>query len=296
MRVLIFGGFGMLGHKLCQVFRDRFETWATVRSTNPEHDSYGFLDPMRLVVGVDALSVETVAQALATVRPNAVINGIGIIKQLPTAHDPLVSLQVNSLFPHRLGLLCQEVGARVIHISTDCVFSGHKGMYTEDDVPDPEDLYGRSKLLGEVSGSHCLTLRTSFIGRELVYSHGLVEWFLSNRGRRIQGYTGAIFNGFPTLILAQILADVIDRRSDLSGVYHVSTEPISKYRLLCLLREAFQVPVEIEPFPDVSVDRSLDSTRFRAVTGFVPLSWEEMVQTMANDPTPYDVWRQARAF
>jgi len=292
MRVLILGAAGMLGHKLWQVYRDRFDTWATVRSGYPEYAVYALFDPQRLLSGVDAFNFDTVVRALATVRPDAVINCIGIIKQLPTAKDPIVSLTVNSLFPHRLAHLCQAAGARLIHISTDCVFSGRKGMYSEDDISDAEDLYGRSKFLGEVDAPGCLTLRTSIVGRELQSANGLVEWFLSSRGGRVRGYTGAIYSGFTTLALADIIADVLDRHPALSGVYQVSSEPITKYDLLCLLRDASGIQIEIEPYPDVQIDRSLDSSRFRAATGFAPPPWAEMVGAMAADPTPYDQWRE----
>ncbi len=293
MRVLILGASGMLGHKLWQVYRQRFETWGTVRSNYQEYARYGFFDPERLLGGVDASDFYTIVRAFETAQPTVVVNAIGIIKQLPAAKDPIVSLTVNSLLPHRLAKLCQATDARLIHISTDCVFSGRKGMYTEEDVPDPTDLYDWSKLLGEVSGPNCLSLRISFIGRELETANGLVEWFLSNRGRCVQGYTNAIFSGFPTLIMAGIIADVIERHADLSGVYHVSSESISKYQLLCLLRDTYQIPVEIEPSPHITVDRSLDSSRFRAATRYLPPSWREMVQTMASDPTPYEAWRRA---
>jgi dTDP-4-dehydrorhamnose reductase len=164
-------------------------------------------------------------------------------------------------------------------------------MYTEDDISDAEDLYGRTKFLGEVGGSGCLTLRTSIIGRELRTTSGLVEWFLSNRGSKVRGYTRAIYSGFTTLALAQIIADVLERHPGLSGVYHVSSEPINKYDLLCLLRDAFGLHIEIEPYPDVQIDRSLDSRRFRAATGFVSPAWPEMIHAMAADPTPYERWR-----
>ena len=293
MRILILGGTGMLGHKLWQVCQERFDTWVTVRSSYRRYAHYGLFRPNRVLEGVDVFDFDSVIRTLATVQPDVVINCIGIIKQIPAAKDPIISLMVNSLFPHRLAILCQATTARLIHVSTDCVFSGRKGMYTEDDVPDAEDLYGRSKLLGEVIGPGCLTLRTSIIGRELSSINGLVEWFLSNRGGHVQGYTNAIYTGFPTLILAQIIADVLEHHPDLSGLYHVSSEPISKYALLCLLHDAYQVSIEIESFPGVRVDRSLDSSRFRAVTGFVPLPWPAMVQAMATDPTPYEEWRQA---
>jgi len=292
MRVLILGASGMLGHKLWQVFRDRFETWGTVRSSYQEYARYDLFDAHRLLGGIDASDFYTVVRAFEIAKPDVVVNTIGIIKQLPAAKDPIASIAINSLFPHRLARLCQATSARLIHMSTDCVFSGRKGMYAEDDVPDPEDLYDRSKLLGEVAGPACLTFRTSFIGRELQSSNGLVEWFLSNRGGCVQGFTNVIFSGLSTRTFAGIMANVIERHPDLSGVYHVSSEPISKYHLLCLLREAFRVPIEIEPFPDHHIDRSLDSHRFRSAIGHVPPPWPAMAQAMAGDTTAYDAWRR----
>jgi dTDP-4-dehydrorhamnose reductase len=292
MRVLVLGAAGMLGHKLWQAYQGRFDTWATVRADYRAYESYALFDPRRLLGGVDTFQFDTVVQALATVHPDVVINCIGIIKQLPTANSPIVSLSVNALFPHQLANLCRAAGARLIHISTDCVFSGRKGIYTEEDVSDAEDLYGRTKFLGEVDGPGCLTLRTSIVGRELQTTSGLVEWFLSNRGGRVRGYTKAIYSGFTTLALATVIADVLEHHPNLTGVYQVSSEPIAKYGLLCLLRNCFGVSIEIEPYPDVRIDRSLDSSRFRAATGWVPPTWVEMVRAMASDPTPYEKWRR----
>ena len=246
MRVLILGGGGMLGHKLWQVCRDRFETWVTVRSNYNEYARYELFELKHMLGGVEALNFDTIVQAFAVVHPDVVINCIGIIKQLPMAQDPIAGLTVNALFPHRLVNLCQVGGIRLIHISSDCVFSGRKGSYTEADVPDAEDLYGRAKLLGEVGGAQSLTVRTSIIGRELQTTSGLVEWFLSQRGGKVRGYTHAIYSGFTTLALALVIADVIERHSDLVGLYQISSKPITKYDLLCLLRDAFAVPVEIE--------------------------------------------------
>ncbi len=292
MRILILGGSGMLGHKLWQAYRSRFDTWVTVRSSYSNYARYNLFDPERTLGGVDALNFDTVVRALATVRPDVVINSIGIIKQLPTAKDPLISLTINSLFPHRLANLCTAAGAKLIHISTDCVFSGRKGMYTEeDDISDAEDLYGRSKYLGEVSQAPHLTLRTSIIGRELQTQLGLVEWFLSNQGRKVKGYTNAIYSGFTTLALAEIIAQVIERYPDLTGLYHVSSAPINKYDLLCLIRDVFGLSIDIEPDPTVRIDRSLDSSRFWSVVDFSPPSWPEMIEDMATDTTPYDNWR-----
>jgi dTDP-4-dehydrorhamnose reductase len=292
MRVLILGAAGMLGHKLCQSYRSRYETWATVRSSPQSYFPYNLLDEKHLIGGVDGTNFETIIEALAQVKPDVVINCIGIIKQLPTAKNPSVSISINSLLPHKLSMLCQAAGARFFHMSTDCVFNGKKGMYTEDDPSDAEDLYGRSKFLGEVNAEGCITIRSSIIGRELNTISGLVEWFLSNHGKKVRGFTHAIYSGFTTLVMADIMANLIDNHPHLSGVWQVSSAPINKYDLLVMVRDAYGVNIEIEPYPDMVIDRSLDSQRFRTVTGFVPPSWETMIEAMAKDNTQYDEWRR----
>lgn len=292
-RVLILGGAGMLGHKLAQHFRDRFETFVTTRASRSSYERFDLAPPERLLTGVDANDFDSVVRAVAAARPDVVVNAVGIIKQQPAARDPIVSLSVNSLFPHRLAALCSAAGARLVHVSTDCVFSGRRGGYREADAPDAEDLYGRSKLLGEVDAPGALTLRTSIIGRELQSAYGLVEWFLSQAGGRVQGYTRAVFSGLPTLALARLVAEVIERHPDLHGLYHVSADPIDKCSLLRLLRDAYGVEVEIEPSDGVEIDRSLDSSRFRSLTGYSPRPWPELVAEMASDPTPYHHWRTA---
>jgi dTDP-4-dehydrorhamnose reductase len=285
MRVLILGGAGMLGHKLCQQYRRRFDTWMTVRSGYREYAQYDLLDPDRVIGGVDAANFDSVIRAMAEVKPHAVVNCIGIIKQLKAAKDPIVSLNINSLFPHRLANLCQAGGVRMIHISTDCVFSGRKGAYVETDISDAEDLYGRTKFLGEVNSPGCLTMRTSIIGRELNTKSGLVEWFLGNQGGRVRGYQRVVYTGFTSIALANIIADVLENHPGLEGMYQVSSEPITKYNLLTLINETYSLNIEIESDTEVVCDRSLDSTRFRQATGFRPPSWDDMIAEMHNAPT-----------
>jgi dTDP-4-dehydrorhamnose reductase len=294
MRVLILGGAGMLGHKLVQQLGGHCETWTTFRGNAAEYAHYGFFDAARSLSGVDAASFDTVVRAVAKVKPDAVINCIGIVKQLAAATDPLLSIETNSLFPHRLANLCAAAGARVIHISTDCVFSGSRGNYTEDDPSDAQDLYGRTKFLGEIGGSNALTLRTSIIGRELRTTTGLVEWFLASHGN-VKGWRRAIYTGFPTITLARVIADVLENHPALHGVYQVASDRIDKYALLCLMRDAYGVASTIEPFDDVAIDRSLDGSRFRNATGFTAPAWPELVREMAADATPYDHWRNPRA-
>jgi dTDP-4-dehydrorhamnose reductase len=223
------------------------------------------------------------------------INCIGIVKQAEAAKDPVTSIEINALFPHRLARLCQERGIRLIHISTDCVFSGRKGDYSENDLSDAEDLYGRTKFLGEVSGKGCLTLRTSMIGREIETSNGLIEWFLSQEGKTIDGYTGAIFSGFTTNALAEIITNIIYKQSELHGVWHVASAPISKFDLLLLVKQIYGLNIKIEPNQSVVCDRSLNADRFRKTTGFVPPTWHDMIEQMYRDPTPYSELRRPHA-
>lgn len=288
----------MLGHKVWQVLNERFETYATFREANglwTRLPMYAEADRSCVLGNVNALNFDSVVRAMARVRPDVVINCIGIVKQLKEAIDPIVSLSLNSLFPHRLADLCAAVGARMFHVSTDCVFSGRKGNYSEDDAPDAEDLYGRSKLLGEVDRPDCLTIRTSIFGRDLFKRSGLLEWFLSNRGGKVKGYRNSIYTGFPTQVLARIMGDIITDYPELSGIYQIASQPISKYELLVKLREAMGLDIEIEPHDDPLCDRSLSAKRFVAATGYRTPHWDEMLAELAADPTPYDEWRRQHA-
>ncbi len=291
-RVLILGGMGMLGHRLVRELGGQFTVVATVRENDPHlMGKPPFQDLAEVVGGVDATDIQTVAHALNTVGPDVVINCIGIVKQAEAATDPVASIEVNSLFPHRLMKLCQARQCRLIHISTDCVFSGTNGNSSETDNPDPMDLYGRSKLLGEVTGPGVLTVRTSMIGRELRGETGLLEWFLSRLGGSVNGYTRAIFSGLTTAALARVIADIVSEHPALEGLMHVVSEPITKFDLLRLINEAMALGTEIVPVDEPAIDRSLDGSRFAETTGIRLPSWDKMIVDLANDPTPYDEWR-----
>lgn len=294
-RLLIMGGGGMLGHKLWQVAQARVETWATVRRITPALTSLGLGAPNRTIVDVDVRQPDSIVAALDRARPEAVVNCVGVVKQLAAAKDPVESIAINALYPHLLARACATRGIRLVHISTDCVFDGARGGYTENHVPNAGDLYGRSKALGEPTGPGALTVRTSIIGRELGGTSGLVEWFLSRRGETADGYRRAVFSGFTTLALADVLLDILARHPALTGLYHVSADPIDKLSLLRALNDAFAVGVTINPKDDPAIDRSLDSTRFRAATGLVPPSWASMVAGLAADPTPYESVRRSNA-
>jgi len=291
MRILIFGGTGMLGHKLYQVLGSQHRVHTTIRGAFTGVEAFGIFDRDHVIENIDAEDLSGVRRAIDTVRPDIVINAVGIIKQLSSDQNIVQTLQINAIFPHRLAELSLDFGFKLITISTDCVFDGKKGNYTESDVSDAIDLYGRSKSLGEVKDGKALTIRTSIIGRELAGSHSIVEWFLGHRGRSVKGFTKAIYTGFPAELFCSIVSDIIDVHAELSGVYHISSDPISKYELLRLLNAHFQADVEIVPSDDVIVDRSLNSARFRQATDFVPESWDEMIRKMADDLTDYDRFR-----
>ncbi|MBU1121796.1 MAG: SDR family oxidoreductase, partial [Candidatus Omnitrophica bacterium] len=226
------------------------------------------------------------------VTPQIIINCIGLIKQSLKNDNPLKSIELNALFPHKLAQVCDSNNIKLIHISTDCIFLGNKGYYNEDDASDVVDLYGKTKSLGEISYGNSLTIRTSMIGHELNSQRGLLEWFLSQEEGKVKGYTKAVFSGFTTLALCGILKDIIDNYSDLRGIYHISSEPIDKFNLVSLIKKVYKANIDIEPYNGFVCDRSLDSTRFRNITNFKPSLWEDMIIDMYNDSAVYNTLRR----
>lgn len=291
MKVLIFGGAGMLGHKLVQVLGEHFDVSYTLRGGFDTVARFRILPQAKCIENVDVLSNSSIHAVIEAQRPDVVINAVGVIKQKPSANDVITTLETNSIFPQRLASLAAELDFRLITMSTDCVFSGSRGMYREQDVPDAYDLYGQSKHWGEVSGENCLTLRTSIIGRELSSGHSLIEWFLANENQTVKGFRKAIYSGFPTIVFADIIKRLITEFPELNGLYHVSSEPINKFVLLKLVRDTYERNIAIEPDDNCVIDRSLDSSLFRLATGFAPMTWPEMIKLMAEDRTPYAQWK-----
>lgn len=283
-RVLVLGVTGMLGNAVFRVFSADadHETWGTLRSEAALRyfplQAHG-----KLLRGIDVLDQDALAAVLSRVRPDVVINCVGLIKHLADAKDPLTALPINAMLPHRLARLCDLSGARLIHVSTDCVFSGHKGYYLEADASDAEDLYGKSKYIGELHDlPHVITLRTSIIGHELGSSYALIDWFLSQQGS-VTGFTKAIFSGLPTVELARVMKDFVVPDSTLNGLYHVAAEPIAKFDLLGLVASEYGKQIEIRPDGALRIDRSLDGSRFRKATSYVAPSWHELVHKMNTD-------------
>lgn len=289
MKVAVLGGGGMLGHKLVQTLSRRFpETWCTLHGTRAEAglDRIG-VGPERVAEGMDAADWTALGGWLAELRPDVIVNCVGVIKQRATAQNAVAAIAINALLPHRLAQACAGWGGRLVHFSTDCVFTGRRGMYGEDDPTDAADLYGRSKAMGEVDAPHALTLRTSMIGRELRHHASLLDWFLAHPGPDVPGFTRAWWSGVTTNHLADVVAGLIERETWLGGVYQLSSGRISKHELLTLLRDAYGRDVEIVPDDSVCIDRSLCGERFAAAAGYRFPGWKALLEQLLADPTPY---------
>lgn len=281
MRILVLGATGMLGNTLFRYLADfqSLMVFGSVRHAAIPASLPKLGANQVVIANVNATSDRSLEAAFARAKPDVVVNCIGVIKQLSEGDDPLVSIPINSLLPHRVARFAKNYDARVIHISTDCVFSGKKGHYVESDVCDATDLYGRSKLLGELYAPGTVTLRTSIIGHELATKHGLLEWFLSQPDK-VEGYVRAVFSGLPTVELARVIHEFVLPNSELSGLYHVAADPISKLDLLRLIAEVYRAPTKIVPSERVVIDRSLDGARFNAASNYSPPTWRKLVEDM----------------
>jgi dTDP-4-dehydrorhamnose reductase len=291
--ILILGGTGMLGHKLFQHFLTRFPgTICTMhrQASDAPYSRIAMFQGPQVIEGIDLVDFNRLSRLLLRLKPDFIVNCIGVIKQRDEASSHISTITVNSLLPHQLAELCAKWGGRLIHFSTDCVFSGQQGMYKEGDLSDAEDLYGKTKFLGETTEANAVTIRTSIIGRELSNHRSLLDWFLSNKGGRVRGYRKSIYSGVTTNHLAEVVAGIILHHPQLQGLYQVASVPISKYDLLCLLREAYALDVAIDPVDGEYANRSMDGSRFRGATGYVCPPWPTLVQHLAADPTPYERW------
>ena len=280
-RLLVLGASGMLGNAVLRWFAREpgYRVFGSLRSTATAARLHALCPQVELLTGCDVENSDSMLRLSARVRPQLVINCVGLVKQLAEVDDPLAAIPLNALLPHRLAAHCAAAGARLIHISTDCVFAGTRGAYREQDVPDAADLYGRSKLLGEVDAPHALTLRTSIIGHELSSQHGLVAWFLSQQGQ-VRGYRRALFSGLPTVELARVIQQHVLPHPELHGLYHVASAPISKHELLGLVAAAYGRDTGIVPDDALVIDRSLNADRFAAATGYRAPEWPELVRRM----------------
>ena len=281
MRILILGGDGMLGHQLLRHLAPRHVVRVTLRQDLAAYERFGMFSPENAYAAVDLRVSDRLLAVLADFHPQVVINAAGVVKQRPNGQEHIANLEINALLPHRLALICQSINARLVHISTDCVFSGKRGHYTEEDAPDPVDVYGYSKLLGEVTDAGTITLRTSIIGTELSRRASLVEWFLAQQGT-VKGYVNAVFSGFTTAELSRVIERIVVDFPDRSGIYHASSFPLTKHDLLVMLRDRLGLATQIVPDGEVRCDRSLDSRRFQADFQYAPPSWDAMTDELVR--------------
>jgi dTDP-4-dehydrorhamnose reductase len=294
-KILVLGANGMVGHTLFQRYAKSktIEAYGTVRNKDslPPYLS----ENKNIIDNIEAFNFDAITHLLAELKPDVVINCIGIIKQLPISKDPIISVTINSLLPHKLAKECGEINARFIHISTDCVFSGRDGNYTENCFSDAEDLYGKSKFLGEVHNNNSVTIRTSVIGHELSTRFGLLEWFLSEK-EKVRGFQKAIFSGFTTIEFARLIEQYIIPNPDIKGLYHISAEPVSKYDLISLIAHQYDTDTIIEPDDTFIVDRSLNSSKFRSETGYIPPPWDSMIENMYKDYITCEMYKKNRSY
>lgn len=283
MKVLILGATGMLGYSLLSNLNEHanLSVFGTVRSIAGKELFFSNLE-QQLITGVDAYDISSLEFAIETVTPDVVINCVGLIKQHGISKQHIDAVKINALLPHELANICDQFNAKLIHFSTDCVFTGDVGVYNESSLPDACDLYGKSKCLGEVSYGKHLTLRTSIIGHELTSAVSLVDWFLS-QGESTKGFSKAVFSGLPTCYIAKLLVEYILPYPEISGLLHLSVDPIDKYTLLKLIAEQYQKEITISESQELVIDRSLNSDKFRQLTQFSPPAWSKLVEYMHTD-------------
>lgn len=280
MRIIIFGGTGMLGHQLWKYLPTCFpETFVTIRNGRGDYGNSNLYQSDRVIENVDVSDLNVVTGVLKAIQPNVIINCIALTPRREVHDNQISSIFLNALLPHHLAKVAGDIGARVIHFSTDCVFDGVAGHYKDNSMTNATDLYGRTKALGEITAGHVLTLRSSFIGRELRNGTELLDWFLAQQGE-VKGFKNAIYTGFTTLEISRVIERLLRRYPDAAGLYNVSSEPISKYDLLKLIAEKMRPGIKVLPEDQICFDRSLDSTRFRKEFDYIPPSWETMVEEL----------------
>lgn len=280
MKILVLGASGMLGSAIFNILNENqnLKVLGTIRSNRSKKYFNSTLAKKLIKVG-DITKLANLIRVFKQAKPKMVINCISLQKQLLKKQDPLIMIPTYSVLPHQLSKLCKNSGARLIQISTDGVFSGKKGKYRENDLKDSEDIYGISKYLGELKEEHTITIRTSIIGHEINTKNGLVEWFLSQKNQ-CECFSNAIFSGFPTDVLAEIIRDLIIPNNKIQGVYHIASKPISKCELLALIAKEYGVKIKLKTNNKIKINRSLNSDRFKAVSGYVSPEWKDLIKSM----------------
>ena len=282
MRILILGGTGMLGHTLWEYFSEQFPaTYTTIRKNCNHYEAGGLFNSSNVIDSVDVSDFSELTGVMKCVRPDFILNCIGITKRREELDEAIHAIKLNALLPHKLVEWGKKNSAKVINFSTDCVFDGKNGSYTEESPTNATDLYGKTKALGEIKGKNALTLRSSFIGTELGAGTELLEWFLSQTGT-VQGFKNAIYSGFTTLELSRIIENIVVHHPGANGIYNISSDPISKFDLLMLIKDKMHLNVDVIPDETFQCNRSLDSTKFRKEFNYTPPTWEAMIEELSK--------------
>jgi dTDP-4-dehydrorhamnose reductase len=293
MKIVVLGCASMQGHKMFQMLGETFpETYGTIscKTSDEPLKRIPFFQTDKIIPEVNPMDFQCMDTLIRQLSPDWVINCLRVATHGNEVAPPILNITVNSLLPHRLVEMTARQGARLMHFSSDCVFSGKKGFYTEEDIPDATHAYGQTRLLGDVNADHALVLRSSVIGRELTGHHSLLDWFLMQKGKTIKGFTRAIYSGLSSIETARVVQMILEKAPSLTGLYHVASAPINKYDLLKLARDAFHANVDICQEEGFAVDRSLNAGKFNEATGYVAPSWEFMMNELAEDSAQYDAW------
>jgi dTDP-4-dehydrorhamnose reductase len=288
MRILILGVSGLIGHRLFKELSDSFEVFGTLHQSKELYSDFIMFSTQNVIENVDVSEFDILKGVLNAVNPDVIINCVGITKRKAEINKPIDVLTINSVFPHKLANWAKISNKRVIHFSTDCVFDGKTGNYTEASLTTAEDVYGRTKALGEINYDHTLTIRSSFIGQELFGKTELLEWFLAQNGGKIKGYTKTFYSGVSTIFMARVIKNIIANFPKLSGLYNLAPDkPISKFELLSIANEAYKHNVEIIPDDTHIHFPTLNGSKLRHKINLIIPSWEKMMSELAEDKNYY---------
>lgn len=288
MRLLILGVSGLIGHSLFQTLSSRFEVFGTLHKSKNQYGDIPIFSNQNIIESIDVLEFDVLKGVLSAINPDIILNCVGITKRKDDINNISIAISVNSLFPHRLARWAIENSKRIIHFSTDCVFDGKTGNYSEDSVTTAVDVYGKTKALGEIIYKSSLTIRSSFIGQEIFGKTELLEWFLLQNGKQIKGFRNTLYSGVSTTFMARVIENIITNYPTLSGLYQLAPEqPISKYDLLCIAKEAFDVKVDIIPDDTHIHYPTLDGSKLRRKINLMVPSWKEMMYELSSHKDLY---------
>lgn len=277
--VLVLGASGLIGSTLYNFFckKEDLNVFGTSKSTNQSNLTETIIEK------IDFLNLSQSLDIISEIKPSVVINCIGITKHSPNYSNLSDLAFLNSLLPHILSDFSRSKNFRFIHISSDCVFDGQRGNYSESDCPDSKDLYGKSKFLGElndINGS--VTIRTSTIGHEKRSKYGLLEWFLS-QNVSCKGFSKAFFSGLTTLELADLLYKYFIFDDSVCGLYNLAGPKINKFDLLEIIARVYKKDIEIEKDDTFCIDRTLNASKFNNKFGYSYKNWDSMIKEMKED-------------